>query len=144
MRRAPRRLRLEPNLLLHAAYFFGALAVATTLVAMIPRAISSRIWIGLPVGLVLIGITASFASVLSGSPALDNALAVIALVVVVLARLWQMRWSWLGAQLFATACLAAIAYLLFAGQLTFETVRGPVYVVASVLLLLLELAALLL
>src|SRR5205823_714903 len=131
-------------LLLHAALFFGALAGATTLVALIPRVIAARIWVGLPLGLVLIGLTASIASFESADPALDNELALIALVTVTVTRLWQRRWSWMGAQLFATACLAAIAYLLFAGQLTFETVRGPVYVVASVLLLLLELAALLL
>ena len=129
-------------MLLHAALFFGALAGATTLVALIPRVIAARIWVGLPLGLVLIGLTASIASFESADPAFDNELALIALVTVTVTRLWQRRWSWMGAQLFATACLAAIAYLLFAGQLTFETVRGFIYVVASAALLLLEIAAL--
>src|SRR5207244_10624147 len=96
----------------------------------------------LPIGLVLIGITASIASFESADPTFDNELALVALVTVTVTRLWQRRWSWMGAQLFATASLAAIAYLLFAGQLTFETVRGLIYVVASAVLLLLEIAAL--
>jgi len=129
-------------LLLHAALFFGIVAAATTLAALIPRAISARAWVAVPVGLVLIGATASIASVVSGSPLLDNALTLITLAAVGLTRLWQRRWSWLGSQLFATACLAAVAYLVYAGQLTYGNVSGAVYLVASTLLLLLELAAL--
>jgi len=129
-------------LLLHAALFFGIVATATTLVALIPRAITSRIWVGLPLGLVLIGATATADSLLGGDPTVDNVLALATLAAVALARLWQPRWSWLGAQLFATAALAAIAYLAFAAELTYDNIRGPVYLVASTLLLILELAAL--
>ena len=129
-------------MLLHAALFFGIVATATTLVALIPRAITARIWVGLPVGLVLIGATATADSVVGGDPTVDNILALVTLATVAIVRLWQPRWSWIGAQLFATACLAALAYLVFAGQLTYGNLSGPVYLVASTLLLILEFAAL--
>jgi len=128
--------------LLHAALFFGFLAAATTLVAMLPGAISGRFWYGLPLGLALIGLAGSLGSVLGDSVVLDNELAGIALVAVILARLWQKRWSWLGAQLFATATLSALAYLLYVGALTYAIAHSPVYLLASTLLLILELAAL--
>ena len=52
------------------------------------------------------------------------------------------RWSWMGAQLYAAATLASIAYLLYAGSITYVVARDAVYLVASGLLLVLELAAL--
>src|SRR5438094_5993515 len=52
------------------------------------------------------------------------------------------RWSWLGAQLFAAAGLGSLAYLAYAGALTYFVARSPLYLMASSLLLLLELAAL--
>lgn len=127
---------------LHAALFFGIVATATTLISLIPGAITARFWAAIPIGLVLVGATATTDSLIGGDPVVDNVLAAVTVAAVALARLWQRPWSWLGAQLFATASLAAIAYLVYAGELTFMTVRGPVYVVASVLLLVLELAAL--
>jgi len=138
------RARFRLNVLLHAAFFFGIVAAATTLVALIPGAITWRAYASLPVGVVLIGATATADSLLGAPVQLVNALAIVALVAVVLSRLLQRAWSWLGAQMFATASLAAIAYLAFAGQLTYQSIPSPVYVVASTLLLLLELAALLL
>src|SRR5947209_4338258 len=52
------------------------------------------------------------------------------------------RWSWLGAQLFAAATLASIAYLLYAASITFVVGREPFYLITSTLLLVLEVAAL--
>ncbi|TMG26859.1 MAG: hypothetical protein E6H97_07700, partial [Chloroflexi bacterium] len=95
-----------------------------------------------PFELALIGATSSVAAVITGDAGLDNRLALIAFTAVVLTRVWQSRWSWVGAGLFATASLAAIAYLAFAAQITYDSVRGPVYFVASTVLLLLEAAAL--
>jgi cellulose synthase/poly-beta-1,6-N-acetylglucosamine synthase-like glycosyltransferase len=130
--------------LLHAALFFGIVAAATTAVALIPRAIAMRAWVSVPVALVLIGATATVDSLLGASLQTVNTLTAITIGCVALVRLWQRRWSWLGSQMFAAASLAAIAYLAFAAQLTYEGIRAPVYVVASTLLLILELAALLL
>ena len=129
-------------MLLHSALFFGVIATGTTLGALAPRLISARWWVSVPFELALIGATSSVASVLSGDVGLDNRLALIAFTAVVLTRVWQQRWSWVGAALFATASLAALAYLAYAAQLTYDNVRGPLYLVASTVLLLLELAAL--
>jgi len=129
-------------LLLHAAVFFGVVATGTTLGALVPGLISGRWWVSVPFELALIGATSSVASVLSGDVGLDNRLALLAFTAVVLTRVWQQRWSWVGAALFATASLAALAYLAYAAQLTYDNVRGPLYLVASTVLLLLELAAL--
>lgn len=129
-------------MLLHAVLFFSFLAAATTLVAMLPRLIRARIWVGLPVGLVLIGATGTVGSFAGGDIALDNWLSGGALLAVIVVRLWMPRWSWLGAQLFATATLAALSYLLYAGTLTFAGRHGYIYFAGSTLLLLLELAAL--
>ena len=129
-------------MLLHPALFFGVIATGTTLGALAPGLISARWWVSVPFELALIGATSSVASVLSGDVGLDNRLALIAFTAVVLTRVWQQRWSWVGAALFATASLAALAYLAYAAQLTYDNVRGPLYLVASTVLLLLELAAL--
>lgn len=129
-------------MLLHAALFFGVLATGTTLGALAPRLIAARSWVSIPFELALIGATSSVASVISGDFGLDNRLALIAFTAVVLVRLWQRRWSWVGSGLFATACLAALAYLAFAAQVTYGSVHGTIYVVSSTILLLLEIAAL--
>ncbi len=96
-----------------------------------PGLISGRWWVSVPFELALIGATSSVASVLSGDVGLDNRLALLAFTAVVLTRVWQQRWSWVGAALFATASLAALAYLAYAAQLTYDNVRGPLYLVAS-------------
>ncbi|TMF01700.1 MAG: glycosyltransferase [Chloroflexi bacterium] len=129
-------------MLLHSALFFGVLATGTTVGSLAPRLISARWPVSVPFELALIGATSSVASVLSGDAGLDNRLALIAFTAVVLTRVWQPRWSWVGAALFATASLAALAYLAYAAQLTYDNVRGPVYLVSSTVLLLLEAAAL--
>src|SRR5207248_3877615 len=52
------------------------------------------------------------------------------------------RWRWLGAQLFAVAALGSLSYLLYAASITYVVARDPVYLVASSLLFVLEVAAL--
>src|SRR6266699_5140886 len=109
---------------------------------MLPGLIRARIWIGLPIGLVLIVSTGVVGLLIGGNARLDGWLAGGALLAVVASRLWMPRWSSFGAQLFATATLAALFYLLYAGSLTYTGHHGPIYFTASTLLLLLELAAL--
>jgi cellulose synthase/poly-beta-1,6-N-acetylglucosamine synthase-like glycosyltransferase len=128
--------------LLHAALFFGALSAAGTVVALWPGGIRSRIWIGLPLGLFLTVLVAWNASIIGGQGALDVTLGAAALVATFLVRVALRRWSWFGAQIFAAATLAAVAYLLYAASITYAVARDPVYLVASTLLLLLEMAAL--
>src|SRR5207245_4999162 len=109
---------------------------------MLPGLIRARVWIGLPIGLLLIAAAGIVGVVVGGNVTLDRWLAGGALLAVVATRLWMRRWSWLGAQLFATATLAGLFYLLYAGSLTYSGRHGPIYFTASTLLLLLELPAL--
>jgi hypothetical protein len=128
--------------LLHATLFFAALAIATTIVAMLPGVIRARIWFGLTLGLVIIGAAGTVGSLLGEDVRLENWLTGGAVLAVILTRLWMPRWSWFGAQVFATAMLAAAVYLFYAAALTYDGIRTPVYLIASSTLLLLELAAL--
>jgi cellulose synthase/poly-beta-1,6-N-acetylglucosamine synthase-like glycosyltransferase len=128
--------------LLHAALFFGALSAAITLVAFYPGAIRARSWIGLPLAAVLIVLVAWNASILAADRDFEIELAVAVVVATVVTRLVLRRWSWLGAQLFAAATLASLAYLLYAASITYAVSSDLVYLIASSLLLLLEIAAL--
>jgi cellulose synthase/poly-beta-1,6-N-acetylglucosamine synthase-like glycosyltransferase len=128
--------------LLHAALYFGALSALITIAAFLPGVIRARIWIGVPVGVLLVVLVTWNASILANDRDLEVELGVVALVVTALIRALMRRWSWLGAQLFAAALLATIAYLLYAASITYAVASDAVYLVASSLLLLLELAAL--
>jgi cellulose synthase/poly-beta-1,6-N-acetylglucosamine synthase-like glycosyltransferase len=121
---------------------FGALGAATTLGSFVPGVIRARVWIGLPFGLVPIAVVAGSATVLSHNRDFDIGLAALAVVATALLRVAMRRWSWIGAQVFATALMASVAYLLYAASITYVVARDPVYLVASTLLLILEVAAL--
>jgi cellulose synthase/poly-beta-1,6-N-acetylglucosamine synthase-like glycosyltransferase len=128
--------------LLHAALFFGALVLAMTLVAFYPGAIRARFWVSVPLIAVLVVLVAWNASILAADRDFEIQLAAIAVVATLLTRLAMRRWSWLGAALFAAATLASIGYLLYAASITYAVASDAVYLVASSLLLLLEIAAL--
>src|SRR5205807_2607805 len=128
--------------LLHAALFFGALSAVATIAAFWPGLIQARLWIGLPVGVLVIALVTWNASILSQTQSFEIALGAGAFVATALLRVTMQRWSWMGAQLYAAATLASIAYLLYAGSITYVVARDAVYLVASGLLLVLELAAL--
>ncbi|TMF30823.1 MAG: glycosyltransferase, partial [Chloroflexi bacterium] len=131
-----------PFVLLHAALFFGALSAATTIGAFVPGIIRARIWAGLPFGLALIALVTWSAAIISQWRDFEIALAVCVLVATAVVRASLRPWSWMGAQLFAGVALASLAYLLYAASITYAVASDPVYLVASTLLLLLELAAL--
>ncbi|TMG59022.1 MAG: hypothetical protein E6H83_09955 [Chloroflexi bacterium] len=114
----------------------------TTLGAFVPGAIRARVWVGLPLGLALISLVAWNATILSRERDVELGLALGAFLVALALRLAMRRWSWLGAQLFAAATLASIAYLLYAASITFVVGREPFYLITSTLLLVLEVAAL--
>src|SRR2546425_1377242 len=128
--------------LLHAALFFGALSAATTIGAFVPGTIRARIWTGLPFGLVLIALVTWSAAVISRQREFEIGLAVSVLLPTAVLWIGLRSWSWLGAQLFAGASLASVAYLLYAASITYAVASDPVSLAASTLLLLLELAAL--
>jgi cellulose synthase/poly-beta-1,6-N-acetylglucosamine synthase-like glycosyltransferase len=128
--------------LLHSALFFGALLAVTSVLALVPRAIGARFWAGLPIGLLAAGATTAVAVAAGQMPELDYRLAGLTLAATAASRLVMRKWSWLGAQLFAVSALASLAYLAYAGSITYIVGSDPVYLVASTLLLVLELAAL--
>ena len=99
-------------MLLHGAVFFGALSALTTAAAFWPGLIRARFWFGLPAGLVLVALVTWNASILSGSRDLDMYLGIMAVVATLAVRALFRKWSWIGAQLFAAAILASVAYLL--------------------------------
>jgi cellulose synthase/poly-beta-1,6-N-acetylglucosamine synthase-like glycosyltransferase len=128
--------------LLHVALFFGALSALTTIAAFVPGAIRARVWIGLPLGLILVALVAWNATILSRQSDVEIALGAGAVLATLIVRVAMRRWSWLGAQLFAAATVASIAYLIYAASITYVVAREPIYLVASTLLLVLEIAAL--
>lgn len=128
-------------MLLECTLLLGALAVVTTLVAMVPGAPRLRIWAAGPLGLaVLAAVVYAMGRVEDLTVA--ETCGAIALVATVAVRAWQPRWGWLSAQLFAAAVLGALAYLAYAAALTYASALGPVGTFASTVLLLLEFAAL--
>ena len=129
-------------MLLHAALFFGALSAATTIAAFWPGLIQARVWFALPVGVILIALLTWNASILGQDPNYEVGLAGAAFIATAVVRAAMRRWSWVGAQLFAAATLASVFYLLYAASITYVVARDAVYLVASSLLLVLEIAAL--
>ena len=129
-------------MLLHAALYFGALAAALTVAAFWPGLIRARIWLGLPVGVLLVVLVAWNAGILAQDSDLEVELGAGVLASTLLTRVVMRRWSWFGAELFAAAGLASFAYLLYAASITYAVGSNPVYLIASSLLLLLEIAAL--
>ena len=129
-------------MILHAALYFGALSVLTTVGALTPRLMRARIWAGLPFGVALIGAVTLAAGLIWHDMRLEGILGASAVGCTLLARAAMRRWSWIGAQLMAEAALASISYLAFAGSVTYVVARDPVYLVTSSLLLVLELVAL--
>ena len=128
--------------MLQAALFFGLLALVTTVAGMVPGVIRARMWIGLPAGLVVLALTTAAASVVTQQPRFYEMLAAILIAVTVMLRLAARRWSWIGAQMFATVALASLAYLAYAASITYVLAASPLYLVASTVLLLLEIGAL--
>lgn len=124
------------------AFFFGALGLLTTLVGMVPGLIRARIWFGLPLGLILLGLTTAAAIFLTGQQTVLVMLAAVAIVVSMAVRIAIRRWSWFGAQMMASFGLASITYLAYGASITYVVSAHFVYLIASTVLLLLELAAL--
>jgi cellulose synthase/poly-beta-1,6-N-acetylglucosamine synthase-like glycosyltransferase len=128
--------------LLHAALFYAAFSAAITLVAFYPGAIRARFWISLPLAAVFIVLVVWNASIISGDLDLEIELSVILAAAILATRAAMRRWSWLGSALFAGATLASVGFLLYAGSITYAVGSDPVYLIASSLLLILEIAAL--
>jgi len=129
-------------MLLELALFFTLASVITTLAVMLPALMRARAWVGFPVGIVILAAAGWLTAKIAGDPAAGTTLPFVALLAVVLVRLWLSRWSTLAAQALAMVALAYISYLLFAGALPFVDRLATLGIVVSLVLLLMEAFAL--
>ena len=93
-------------------------------------------------GLFLLALSAAFATVVSQGPRFEIGLAGAVFLAAAVVRLAMRRWSWLGAQVLACFVLASLAYLAYGALITYVVAPSTIYLLASTLLILLEVAAL--
>ncbi len=129
-------------MLLEVLLFLAVSIVTTTLVMLLPGAARSSIWTALPLGLVALAASAALVSAIAADFAVMPWLVAFGAAGAAITRLLFRRWSWLAAQVFAAALLGALAYVVYSLVVTFGEGLGPVGVLASLLLLVLEVAAL--
>jgi GT2 family glycosyltransferase len=129
-------------LILEAVVFFSVVLGCSTLPALWRRALRSHFWFALPLVWGVLAVAAWLATLLLHDPNAALAFSIAAISVTLLVRVWNWRWSWLGAHLFATVVLASMAYLVYAGLLTYASGLPLLVVALSTILLLLELAGL--
>ncbi len=131
-------------MILESVIFFALLLVATMLMALLPGTINARMWVTVPVCAVALAAAAgAFLAIQHDGPGM-SVLVLVAVGLVVLMRALQPRWSFLGAQLFVGVAVASLAYLVYAGFQTFLAGLSLGAIIASVVLLILEVFALLL
>jgi cellulose synthase/poly-beta-1,6-N-acetylglucosamine synthase-like glycosyltransferase len=131
-------------LIFESVIFFALLLVATMATALLPRTINARFWVTVPLCALALAVTAGiFLFTQNDGPGM-TVLVITAIVLVLLMRAAQPRWSFLGAQLFVSVTVASLAYLVYAALQTFLAGLSVVAVIASVLLLIVEVFALLL
>src|SRR5207237_9706555 len=82
--------------------FFALLSLATTIVILLPGAVNSRIWFGLPLGAIAAGAAAGVLYELTGDFAAAGALSVLALVFGLVRRALRKARRCLAAQLRAS------------------------------------------
>ena len=124
--------------------FFALLSLSTTIVILLPGAVRSRVWLGFPLGAVATGAAAAALYWLTADLPAAGTLFVLALVFGAVARALLSGWSYLAALLIVAILFAGLYYLVYSVLQAAADPLGPVVWVGSVVLLLLELAALLL
>ncbi|MGH7685760.1 MAG: glycosyltransferase [Candidatus Dormibacteria bacterium] len=129
-------------MILQAVIVFSLGLGVTTALALLPRMIAARWWLSLAALTAGLGLSAWLATLVLGDVNAAIQDTIVLAGGTLLARLFQRRWSWIGAQLFAAVVLSAVAYLVYAATLTYASGLDTGVVIASTLLLLLEIAAL--
>ena len=131
-------------MILEMVIFFALLLVTTMLMALLPRTINAHVWVTVPLCLIaLAGAAALFFLIEHDGPGMSD-LGLASIGLVLLMRALQPRWSFLGAQLFVAVTMASLIYLVYAAFQTFLAGLPIVAVIASVVLLVFEVLALLL
>jgi len=128
-------------MILQLVLFFAIGSAATTAVAMMPGTIRARAWAGIPLGLLALVVAGWVTSAIT-EDSTAMILVLLGLGAAVEARRHLPAWSMLGAQLLACVVLGSLSYLVYAGIQPFADGFGPVGIIGSFVLLLLEAAAL--
>ncbi|HXM56280.1 MAG TPA: glycosyltransferase family 2 protein [Candidatus Dormibacteraeota bacterium] len=122
--------------------FFALLTLAVTIVALVPGTVRARAWLGVPMGVIATAAAALGLFWLTRDVSAAEFLAVWALVLAVVARLLLERWSYLAALLFASVLMAGLTYLVYSVLAAVVDPLGPIVWAGTVVLLILEIAAL--
>jgi len=128
-------------MLLELTVFFAFCSAAATLVAVWPGVPAARLWLSLPLSLLVAAVAAWAAFMVTGDRAGAEILAVAALALMLGMRLLQ-PWGLISALLFACFSVASVSYLAYAADWTVTASRGAAVWIGSTLLLLLEIVAL--
>ncbi|MGA8867504.1 MAG: hypothetical protein WB510_11075 [Candidatus Sulfotelmatobacter sp.] len=96
-------------MILESVVFFALLLATTVVVAVLPRTINAHAWLAIPCcALALAAAGAVFLPLERDEPGLTT-LGIVAIVFVLVMRIAQRRWSFVGAQLFVAVTAAASA-----------------------------------
>src|SRR5438309_9873338 len=126
------------RVLLEAVVFFSLCLGTTSLAALVPRVIRAPFWLSLFIVWGALALAALIASYVLGDPTAALYLSFVVVVVTLLFRAAQRRWSWVGTQLFSNVVLASLAYLVYAAWQTYARGLSAGVMAASTLLLLFE------
>src|SRR5438105_11203178 len=118
--------------------FFALLSLATTVVILLPGAVRSRIWVGLPLGALASGAAAGALYWLTKDLAAAETLFVLALLFGGVARILLKGWSYLAALLIVAILFAGLYYLAYSVLQALADPLGPIVWVGTVVLLVLE------
>ncbi|MBO0683690.1 MAG: glycosyltransferase, partial [Candidatus Dormibacteraeota bacterium] len=124
--------------------FFALLTLATTLVIILPGAVRTPIWVGIPLAAVAAAGAAGGMYLLTRDFSAAEVLFGVALVLGLFGKSVVRRWSYMAALLMVSLLLAGTFYLVYSVLQAMADPLGPVVWAGSIVLLILELAALLL
>jgi cellulose synthase/poly-beta-1,6-N-acetylglucosamine synthase-like glycosyltransferase len=129
-------------MLLELVLFSTLAATITTAIVMVPGLLRTRAWASIPLGLAILIGAGWLTGLLMHDSVAGAILPLFGVGAVVETRRHLPQWSFLAAQLLAGLLLASIAYLIYAGAQPFVDQLGPLGIVGSFALLLLEASAL--
>jgi cellulose synthase/poly-beta-1,6-N-acetylglucosamine synthase-like glycosyltransferase len=126
-------------MLIEILTFFAVASALATLVCL-AKGVPSWPWpAGVPAALVVLAASGLATALISGDPFAGKVLGVAGLVIWAATWLWLRRWQPLAALMFGMLITAALSYIVYACALTAVQISGPTFLIASSLLLLLEL-----
>ncbi len=124
--------------------FFALLSAVTTIVVMLPGIVRTRIWLGLPIGLICAAAASAGLYLITNDLAAAQFLAPFAVILGVAARLLFSGWSYIASLLMAALTLAGALYLVYSVLAATADPLGPIVWLGTVILLIFEIAAVLL